>query len=274
MKTIKIIFSALLIAVCYLSQSRAAENILILATTTSTYDTGLLDVLLPPFESQCKCKVKAIAVGTGQALRLARDGSADIVLVHDRVAEDKFIADGFGVKRYDVMFNDFVLVGPLDDQARISGKKNIVEAFGILSLSKARFASRADESGTHKKELAIWEKAGLMLSGTSYIQVGSGMAETLRVANEKNAYCLTDRGTWLAHKKELTGLGIILEKDPILINYYSVIAVSQAKNPNVNAATAEKFIRFLTGSRGQKIIRDFGKDKYGEPLFIPNASRK
>jgi tungstate transport system substrate-binding protein len=262
---------ALLVVVTCFSTARAAENDLILATTTSTYDTGLLDVLLPPFEKQCKCKVKAIAVGTGQALRMARDGNADVVLVHDRAAEEKFIADGFGVKRHDVMYNDFVLVGPLDDTAKISGKKDVVEAFGILSRSKVRFASRADESGTHKKELAIWEKAGLMPSGTSYIQVGSGMAETLRVANEKGAYCLTDRGTWLAHKKELTGLAIVLEKDPVLINYYSVIAVAPAKHSNVNTTAGEKFIKFLTGSQGQKIIRDFGKDKYGSPFLAPTS---
>jgi len=273
MKTIKIIFSALLIAVCYLSQSRAAENILILATTTSTYDTGLLDVLLPPFESQCKCKVKAIAVGTGQALRLARDGSADIVLVHDRTAEDQFVADGFGVKRYDVMFNDFVLVGPLEDPAKLAGTKDAVVAFGTISRSGTLFASRADESGTHKKELTIWKKAGLTPTGSSYLQVGSGMAATLRVANEKGTYCLTDRGTWLAHKKELTNLSVAVEKDPILLNYYSVIAVSPDKHPNVNGGAAKKFIKFLTGSQGQRIIRDFGKDKYGESLFTPNSGR-
>jgi len=275
MKTMtKILTSALLIAVGCLSPAGGAENSLILATTTSTYDTGLLDVLLPPFENQCKCKVKVIAVGTGQALRTARDGSADVVLVHDRTAEEQFVADGFGVKRYDVMFNDFVLVGPLEDPAKVAGTKDAVGVFGTISRSRALFASRADESGTHKKELAIWKKAGLTPSGPSYLQVGSGMAATLRVANEKGAYCLTDRGTWLAHKKELTGLAVIAEKDPILLNYYSVIAVSPAKHPNVNAVAAEKFIKFLTGSQGQKIIRDFGKDKYGEALFTPNAGQK
>jgi len=274
MKTmINILSSALLIAVGYLSPARGAENILILATTTSTYDTGLLDVLLPPFESQCKCKVKVIAVGTGQALRTARDGSADVVLVHDRAAEDEFVADGFGVKRYDVMFSDFVLVGPLDDPAKISGTKDVMGAFGTISRSGALFASRADESGTHKKELAIWKKVGLTPTGPSYLQVGSGMAATLRVASEKGAYCLTDRGTWLAHKKELTNLAVAVEKDPILINYYSVIAVSPEKHPDVNVGAAKKFIKFLTGSQGQRIIRNFGKDKYSEALFFPNAGR-
>ncbi len=275
MKTMtKIIASALLIAAGYLSLVWGAENTLTLATTTSTYDTGLLDVLLPPFESQCKCKVKVIAVGTGQALRTARDGNADVVLVHDRAAEEQFVADGFGVKRHDVMYNDFVLVGPSEDPAKISGTKDAVGAFGTISRSGALFASRADESGTHKKELAIWKKAGLTPTGPSYLQVGSGMAATLRVANEKGAYCLADRGTWLAHKKELTHLAVIVEKDPILLNYYSVIAVSPDKHPKVNAGAAGKFIEFLTGSKGQKIIRDFGKDKYGEPLFTPNAGQK
>ncbi len=267
-------FSAFFSAAIILTGPAFAADPLTLATTTSTYDSGLLDVLIPAFEKVCGCKVKIISVGTGQAVRTARDGNADVVLVHDRATEEQFVKDGFGVKRHDVMYNDYVLVGPKSDPAKIKGQADITKAFGNISMSKANFASRSDDSGTHKKELSLWKRANLKPEGKWYLQVGSGMIATLRVANEKGAYCLTDRGTWLAHEKELKDLSILVEKDEYLKNNYSVIAVSKEKHPKINAAGAELFVKFITGPDGQKIIADFGVKKYGQPLFFPDADKK
>jgi len=247
-----------------------AKETLTLASTTSTLDSGLFDALIPPFEKEFSCAVKIIAVGTGQAMRLARDGNADVLLVHDRAAEDKFVADGFGIKRLDVMHNDFVLVGPPADPAKVSGLK-AVEAFQKIAGVHAIFVSRGDDSGTNKKELTLWRAAGIQPAGDWYLESGSGMEATLRIANEKIAYCLVDRATWLAHQKETDALAILAQGDPRLYNPYSVIVVAPAKFPWLNTKLATRFAEFIRSARGQAIIRDFGKDKFAQPLFYPDV---
>lgn len=267
--------SLLLIILVVLAVPGAAKEQLTLASTTSTLDSGLFNALIPPFEQKYDCQVKVIAVGTGQAIRLARDGNADVLLVHDRTAEDKFVADGYGVKRLDVMHNDFIVVGPKDDPAGIKGMKGI-EAFKKLATSSALFVSRGDDSGTHKKELRLWEEASGKPTGgggASYLESGSGMEATLRIANEKKAYCLVDRATWLAHQKEIDALNMLVQGDEKLFNPYSVIAVSPAKYPSVNHKLATAFADFIRGPEGQKIIREFGVDKFGAPLFFPDVEK-
>lgn len=269
-----ILFSFFLAAILAmtLSAAPAESQKLILTSTTSTQDSGLFDALIPAFEKLHNCQVKVIAVGTGQAIRLASDGNADVLLVHDRAAEEKFVADGFGVKRFDVMHNDFIIVGPLSDPAHIKNLK-ASDAFKKIAASQTPFVSRGDDSGTHKKELKIWNNAGGKPTGAFYMESGAGMEATLRIANEKSACCLTDRATWLAHQKETDNMTILCEGDPTLLNLYSVIAVSPAKYPHVNHSLANAFITFITGPTGQKIIREFGKDKYGASLFFPNVIR-
>jgi tungstate transport system substrate-binding protein len=250
---------------------RAGET-LALASTTSTLDSGLFDVLIPPFEKKYRCTVKVIAVGSGQALRLGRDGNADVLLVHDREAEEKFVAEGYGVERLDVMHNDFVLVGPRDDPAKARGLK-AAEAFGRIAAAAIPFASRGDDSGTHKKELKLWRSAGLEPSGPWYLESGSGMEATLRIANEKRAYCLVDRATWLAHRGEIDALAVATEGDEALFNPYSVIVVSPAKFSWVNHRLAVRFADFIRSPAGQAIIRDFGRERFGGALFFPDVVR-
>ncbi len=249
----------------------AAGETLTLASTTSTLDSGLFDALLPPFEKKFACTVKIIAVGTGQAMRLARDGNADVLLVHDREAEEKFVADGFGIRRLDVMHNDFVLVGPKDDPAGGRGLK-APEAFARIAAAGVAFVSRGDDSGTHKKELKLWQAAGIRPAGAWYLESGSGMEATLRIANEKKAYCLVDRATWLAHRKEIDALEVLSEGDPRLFNPYSVIVVNAKKFPWLNGKLAGHFADFIRSGEGQSIIRDFGKDKFGAALFFPDVA--
>ncbi|MGE5341878.1 MAG: substrate-binding domain-containing protein [Candidatus Omnitrophota bacterium] len=251
------------------SLSAASKQTITLASTTSTLDSGFFDAFIPVFEKKFNCQVKVIAVGTGQAMRLARDGNADVILVHDRPSEEKFVAEGFGVKRLDVMHNDFFIVGPKEDPAGIKGLKAL-DAFKKLGSSSKPFVSRGDDSGTNKKELSLWQKANIK-PGSSYIESGSGMEATLRIANEKKAYTLVDRATWLAHQKEVDTLDILVEKDPVLYNPYSVIVVSPAKFPWVNFKLATAFADFIRGPEGQKIIREFGVDQFGEPLFFPDV---
>jgi tungstate transport system substrate-binding protein len=248
------------------------ESKLILATTTSVEDSGLLEHLLPVFETENTCGVKVIAVGSGQAIRLARDGNVDVILVHDRKSEEEFVKEGYGEKRIEIMYNDFVLVGSQEDPAGIRNEQEIVSALRKIDNLKATFVSRADESGTHKKEKSLWALAGVEPDGEWYLQSGTGMEGTLRVANEKRGYCLTDRATFLSHRKELD-LVILFEGDKNLLNQYSVIAVSPKKYPDVNHRLAQKFISFLTSDRGQILIGEFGEEKFGERLFIPNAKR-
>jgi len=252
---------------------QAAGKEIILATTTSTENSGLLDVLLPSFEEKYQIKVKVIAVGTGAAIRIARDGNADLILVHARSLEDEFIAEGYGTKRYQVMHNDFVIVGPAEDMAQIEGKKDVVAALKKIALSQADFVSRGDNSGTHVKEMNLWQMVGIEPQGSWYIKSGSGMASTLRIANEKRAYTLTDRGTYLNIKKELDLL-VLCQGDEILFNSYGVIPVSPQKYSWVKYDLAMKFIEYITGEEGQEIIRQYGVAKFGEPLFIPDAQEE
>jgi tungstate transport system substrate-binding protein len=247
-----------------------AGETLTLASTTSTLDSGLFDALIPVFEKKFSCVVKVIAVGTGQAMRLARDGNADVLLVHDRAAEEKFVADGFGLKRLDVMHNDFVVVGPKNDPAGTIGLKG-ADAFKKIAAAGAFFVSRGDDSGTHKKEMLLWESAGIQPTGQWYLESGSGMEATLRIANEKGAYCLVDRATWLAHQKEIDTLVILVQGDGQLFNPYSVIVVNPAKFPWLNAKLANRFAEFIRSAEGQAIIGAFGKDKFGQPLYFPDV---
>jgi tungstate transport system substrate-binding protein len=248
--------------------TKVEKKELILASTTSTDDSGLFDVLLPDFEKATGYKVKLISVGSGEAMKLGERGEADVLLVHSRKAEDKFMADGFGSVRKDVMHNDFVVVGPAEDRANIKGK-NVVDAFKAISDSGV-FVSRADNSGTNTKELGIWQKAGVSSFGEWYIQTGQGMGETLTITNEKLAYTLTDRATWLAMKKNFS-LEILVEGDALLLNPYGVIAVNPSKYPNINNKGAMAFIDYITGERGQALIKDFGVKQYGQPLFYPDV---
>ncbi len=248
---------------------KSEKRVLILATTTSTHDTGLLDEILPIFEKKYNARVKTIAVGTGEAIAMGERGEADVLLVHSREAEEKFVAQGYGVNRRDVMYNDFVIVGPAPDPAGIKG----MDAPGALRrivLEKALFVSRGDDSGTHKKEKKLWEKAKIRPPSDCYISTGQGMAETLRVADEKGAYTLTDRGTYLSLKESIN-LTILVEGDRVLFNPYGVIAVNPKRFPKVNYNLATKFIKWITSVETQRIIGDFGRGKYGQPLFTPNS---
>ncbi len=243
---------------------------LILATTTSTYDSGLLSYLLPEFEQRYGCTVDVVAVGSGQAIKLGEDGNCDVLLVHDPEAERRFVAEGHGVNRLDVMYNDFVLVGPASDPAGVRGLTDAVAAFQRIAALGATFVSRGDESGTHAKERAVWQRAGLSPGGTWYLSVGQGMGAVLTMASEQQAYALTDRGTYLAMRANLE-LEVLVEGDPILWNPYGVIAVNPARHPRVNAELAGKFQEWLTSIETQERIASFGQEAYGQPLFIPDS---
>ncbi|MBC7263925.1 MAG: substrate-binding domain-containing protein [Chloroflexi bacterium] len=245
------------------------KQTLILATTTSTHDTGLLDEILPIFEKKYNATVKTIAVGTGEAIAMGQRGEADVLLVHSPKAEEQFVADGYGVNREDVMYNDFVLVGPAADPAGVRGM-DASSALKQIASTKALFVSRGDDSGTHKKEKELWQKAGVQPPSDSYISTGQGMAETLRIADEKGAYTLADRGTYLSLKQSIS-LTILVEGDKVLFNPYGVIAVNPAKFPKVNYDLAVKFINWITSLETQQIIGNFGKEKYGQALFTPNS---
>ena len=251
------------------TQKPAAKE-LKLATTTSTQDSGLLDVILPEFEKDTNYKVKVIAVGTGQAIEMGEAGDVDVLLVHSRTAEDKFVADGYGVDRRDVMYNDFLIIGPTEDPAGIKGSADTVAAFKAIAAKQAAFVSRGDDSGTDKKEKGIWEKAGIKPSGAWYIESGQGMGDTFLMADEKKAYTLIDRATYLALKDKYK-LDIIIEGDKSLLNPYGVIPVNPDKYPNVDFEGATKFAEWLTSEKGQKMIGEFGVKEYGQQLFVPDA---
>jgi len=242
---------------------------LILATTTSTYDSGLLDYLLPDFETLYNVKVEVVAVGSGQAIAIGKSGDADVLLVHDRTAEDKFIADGWGVNRQDVMYNDFVIVGPESDPAGIKGMTDAAAAFAKIAETKSVFCSRGDNSGTHSKEKAIWTAAGITPEGDWYLSLGQGMGDTLTVTNEKQGYTLADRGTWLSRMDSLE-LTVLVEGDQVLFNPYGVIAVNPDKWPNVNAEMANNFVTWITSVETQQKIIDY-KHASGQSLFIPDS---
>lgn len=241
-----------------------------LATTTSTENSGLLDVLLPPFEKKYNIKVDVIAVGTGAALKLAENGDVDVVLVHSRQAEDKLVEEGYGINRRDVMHNDFIIVGPDEDPAGIKGQKDAVLSLIkiVHSPNKVFFISRGDNSGTHLKELELWKSAKIVPEGNWYLEIGQGMEAALLVANEREGYILSDRGTYLATKDKID-LVILSEGDPRLYNPYGIIAVNPASHPHVKYIEAMQLIAWFTSCEGQKIIRDFKVN--GEVLFYPDA---
>ncbi len=252
----------------------AKQKTIILATTTSTQDSGLLDVLLPIFEKKTGYFVKTIAVGSGQAMAMGQKGEADVLLVHSPDAEKKFMAEGYGINRRLVMHNDFIVVGPAEDPAKIKGLKSSQEAFKKVASAMALFVSRGDNSGTDAKEKAIWKATGIKPEGDKwYQQTGLGMGQTLNVAAEKKGYTLADRGTYLAMKKNLN-LGILVEGDSILLNIYHVIEVDPAKWPKVNVPGAKAFSDFMVSKETQDMIKTFGVDKFGSPLFFPDAGRK
>jgi len=245
------------------------ESEMTLATTTSTRDAGLLDVLVPAFDEKYGVTTKVVAVGTGEALEMGKQGNADVLLVHARKSEDEFVAGGYGINRKDVMYNFYFVVGPKDDPAGAAEVKDAESAMKKIAETESLFVSRGDQSGTHKKELSIWEKFSMKPQGEAwYKEAGQGMGNTLTMASEMGAYTLVDSGTWYSFQDKVN-LKIVLEGDPILFNPYGVIAVNPEKYPNIHNKAATAFIDFITSEEGQKIIGDYTKD--GKQLFIPDA---
>ena len=243
-----------------------ANQAVILATTTSTQDSGLLNVLLPVFEKHTGYQVKTIAVGTGQALAMGKRGDADILLTHAPEAEKPLVDEGWVLERVPFMYNDFVLVGPATDPAQIGAVQSAAAALKRIADRQALFVSRGDQSGTHKQEQALWQTSGLTPQGTWYIEAGQGMGATLRIASEKQAYTLTDRSTYLHLQKTLAST-ILYAGDPVLRNVYSVMRVNPAKHPNVNAAGARALHAWLLGDQASELIQQYGKEQFGQPLF-------
>jgi tungstate transport system substrate-binding protein len=269
MKVVARLLGALTVASVALGASGAGRDIK-MATTTSTDNSGLLQYLLPKYEAACGCKVRYTAVGTGNAIKLGENGDVDLIMVHARAAEDKFVAQGHGVNRRDLMYNDFVIVGPPSDPAKIRGMKDAGAALKKIRQSDATFVSRGDDSGTNKKEIALWKKAGVDPKGPHYLSIGQGMGQTLTVAGEKQAYTLTDRATYATYKDK-TGLEIMLEGAKDLLNPYGVIAVNPKKYPGVNYDGAMAFIEWLTSDAGQNAIAGF--KPRGAQLFFPDYKK-
>jgi tungstate transport system substrate-binding protein len=267
----KLRLMAALCAILFTSMSASAATEIICSSTTSTENSGLFAYLLPIFEKDTGIRVKVVARGTGAAIEMGKRGDADVAFVHAKEQELKAVEEGFFVNRHDVMYNDFVIIGPPDDPAGIKGMKSAVDAFRKISVS-ALFVSRGDNSGTNTKELAIWKKVGIDPKGQKwYLEVGQGMEKTQRIANEKRAYTLTDRGTWLATKdKDMLEMTILLEGDPVLFNQYGVMAVNPERYKHVKYKEAMKFVNWLISKRGQKAIGSF-KDSKGNVLFVPDA---
>lgn|SRR5574341_1090395 len=251
------------------SPTPAQPERLILATTTSTADSGLLDYILPDFEAKYNVEVDMIAVGTGQALEMGEAGDADVLLVHSRAREEEFVANGFGTARYDVMYNDFVIVGPADDPAGIGAMDSAVEAFAALADAGATFISRGDDSGTHTKELAIWKEVGIEPAGDWYQSTGQGMGEVLTIADEQQGYTLSDRATYAARKAEGLALEVLVEGDPILFNPYGVIPVNPEKYPDINFDLAMQFVEWITSLETQALIESFQIG--GVTVFTPDS---
>jgi len=269
-----ILLSFLLLTPLTATASGKASRIVILATTTSTQESGLLGLLIPIFEKESGYSVKTIAVGSGQAMKLGEKGEADVLLVHSPEAEKKFMADGFGLSRRLVMHNDFIIVGPKEDPANLRDSVGAVNAMKQIADSGSLFISRGDNSGTHAKEKSLWKAAGITPDGGKwYQQTGQSMGKTLQLAAEKKAYALTDRATYLALKKRLE-LDILFEGATSLLNIYHVIEVNGQKWPKVNSAGAKAFAAFMVSQKTQEIIGRFGIDSYGWPLFAPDAGRK
>ncbi len=251
----------------------AAGQPVILSTTTSTQDSGLLDVLVPLFEKKTGTTVKTISVGTGQALALAAKGEADVCLVHAPDSEKKYVAGGLLLNRRLVMHNDFIIVGPAEDPAKIKGLASAADALKRIAEAKATFVSRGDNSGTHQLEKKLWKDAKVEPAGAWYLQAGQGMGATLGIASEKRGYTVTDRGTFLAFQKRVQLVNLV-EKDRILINIYSVLEANATKFPRVNVAGGKAFADFMVLKEVQEVIKTFGVDKYGEPLFFPDAGKR
>lgn len=256
------------------SKKKEQGKSLILSTTTSTENSGLLDAILPDFKEKTGIDVKVVAVGTGKALAMGRDGEADVLLVHAKSSEEEFVSEGHGTERFDVMYNDFVLVGSKDDPAKLKEQSpnDIVKAFELIKAEEHKFVSRGDDSGTNKKELALWKIKDITPEGDWYISTGQGMGATLEVANETLGYTLTDRATYLS-KKENLELEIIVEGDEKLFNQYGVIPVNPNKNDKINAEEADKFVEWILSDETQKLIGEFGIEKFGQPLFTPNGQK-
>lgn len=250
------------------------KNELVLATTTSPYDSGLLDAILPDFEAKTGIRVRVIAVGSGQALALGEAGDADVLLVHAREREDQFVAEGHAPSRHDVMVNDFVILGPAADPAGIRGLTSAADALSQIAEAQAIFVSRGDDSGTHIKEQSLWAVAGIEPQGDWYESAGQGMGAVLNMANEQQAYTMSDRGTYLARLAEGLDLEIIVEGDPSLLNPYSILPVTPDKAHEINYGGAIAFINWITSDDVQVMIGEFGVDLYGMPLFYPNAKPK
>jgi len=255
-------------AAAILAAPAAAAPDIRMSTTTSTEASGLLPFLLPAFEVKCGCKVRVIAVGTGKALEIGRNGDVDVVLVHARPAEDRFLAEGLGVNRRDVMYNDFIIVGPEGDPAGVKGTQDVLEAMKKLAASGAPFISRGDSSGTDQMEKSYWQAAGVTPRGSWYVSAGLGMGEVLTMAAEKRAYTLTDRATYGAYRARI-GLAILVEGDPRMFNPYGIIAVNPQRHPGVNFQGAMDLISWITSPDGQRRIADYKVN--GEQLFYPNA---
>lgn len=274
-KNIKGLLLLVLCAVVFIPASVSAETRIRCASTTSTQNSGLFDYILPMFEKKTGIKVDVVAVGTGAAIEIGKRGDADVVFVHAKEQELEAVEEGFFVNRHDAMYNDFVIIGPSNDPIKIKETKSPIEAFKKIATSAYPFVSRGDKSGTHTKELAIWKTAGIDPKSSEwflwYLEVGQGMEKTQRIANEKRAYTLTDRGTWLATKdKDKLDMMIVLEGDPALFNQYGVMAVNPEKYKHAKYKEAMEFINWLISKEGQDAIASF-KDKSGNQLFIPNA---
>lgn len=284
MKAKKIITSSLLISLMAISLTGCSTNStkeeankpssdLILATTTSTQDSGLLDEILPEFTKETNIQVKTIAVGTGKAIQMGENGEADVLLVHDTKSEEQFVKDGYAKERHDVMYNDFIIVGPKNDPLKlneIQGENKTQEALKKIYNNNTMFISRADDSGTDKKEKKIWSEVDLTPKGDWYVETGAGMGDVLKIASEKQGYTLTDRATFLAMRDKLD-LDIIVEGSDDLKNQYGVMCVNKEKFDNINDKEAKKFENWILDDETQKNIENFKKEEYGQSLFIPNA---
>ncbi len=270
-RTILPLLATLLLAPVAAVGFAAQDDFIVVQSTTSTQNSGLFDHILPKFTEKTGIEVRVVAVGTGQALKNARNGDGDVVLVHAKPDEEKFVAEGWGVKRHDVMYNDFIVVGPASDPAGIAGLKDADHALKKIAEAEAPFASRGDDSGTHKAELSLWKQAGVdptKASGDWYLETGSGMGATLNTAVGKHAYTFTDRGTWLSFGNK-SDFEVLVEGDPTLFNQYGVTLVSPEKHPRVKAKQGQAFVDWLTSAEGQKAIASYKID--GQQLFFPNA---
>ena len=270
MKSI-ILLVALLLSFSSAQAETTPQSLLRLATTTSTDNTGLLKSILPVFEAQTGFQTQVVAVGTGKALKMGRDGDVDVVLVHARAAEERFVAEGYGAKRYDVMFNEFILIGSESDPANIKSAKSAVDALALIAGKQAKFISRGDNSGTHKKEQSLWEKTDSEPDGKWYMEAGQGMGKIIQIAGELDAYTLTDSGTWLVYKDK-SPLKALYQGDKVLFNPYGIIAVNPELHKHSNNSGANALIDWITSEEGQKRIGDFRF--HGEQLFVPNALNK